>query len=93
MLGASDEESLGEVGRGNPSVRSAHGRCFPGGPEGVGSGAQGPEDLWNTRRGQAEIRLQAPGQVLRLSVQASVPSPAMVKVVTETGYTFQGQVV
>lgn len=43
--------------------------------------------------GSNATNLWAPGQVLRLSVQASVPSPAMVKVVTETGYTFQGQVV
>ncbi len=42
--------------------------------------------------GSSATNLWAPGQVLRLTVQASVPAPAMVKIVTESGYTFQGQV-
>ena len=42
--------------------------------------------------GSTATNLWAPGQVLRLLVQAPVGGPASVKVVTETGYTFQGTV-
>lgn len=42
--------------------------------------------------GSTSTNLWAPGQVLRLTVGAPVPGPASVKIVTETGYTFQGTV-
>ncbi len=42
--------------------------------------------------GSTATNLWAPGQALRLTVQAPVPAIASVKIVTETGYTFQGWV-
>jgi archaellum component FlaF (FlaF/FlaG flagellin family) len=43
-------------------------------------------------QGSAGTNLWAPGQVLHLTVAAPVPGPASVKIVTETGYAFQGTV-
>lgn len=43
-------------------------------------------------QGSTATNLWAPGQVLRLTLQAPVPGPASVKVVTEAGYAFQGTV-
>lgn len=42
--------------------------------------------------GSTATNLWAPGQVLRMIVQAPVGAPASVRLVTESGYTFQGTV-
>jgi archaellum component FlaF (FlaF/FlaG flagellin family) len=42
--------------------------------------------------GAATTKLWAPGQTLHLVVAAPVPGPAGVKLVTDTGYSFQGTV-